>query len=148
MTNSGHWTLPGSRRNWTEPTKPEGSGGHRMFRKASAALVGLLVAATGLVAVVTAPAARATVRGSNGKIVFARYTGNPSQIFTVNPDGTGLTQLTNDPGDGASWPAWSPDGTKIAFASHRSPDGIYIMDADGANAHRIAPWAGFISWSG
>jgi TolB protein len=39
----------------------------------------------------------------------------------VNRDGGGLVQLTNDPSfDGHA--AWSPDGTKIAFA--RYPDAV------------------------
>jgi uncharacterized repeat protein (TIGR01451 family) len=46
----------------------------------------------------------------------------------MNADGTGQTRLTNDPGGDGS-PAWSPDGTKIAFA--RSSQ-IWVMNADGS----------------
>ena len=35
-------------------------------------------------------------------------------------------------------PAWSPDGAQIAFGSdHAGPRGIYVMDADGGNLHRM-----------
>jgi len=41
--------------------------------------------------------------------------GNPhADLYVINIDGTGLSQLTND---GLSWfPRWSPDGTEIIFA--------------------------------
>jgi dipeptidyl aminopeptidase/acylaminoacyl peptidase len=39
-------------------------------------------------------------------------------------------------------PVWSPDGKKIAVeVSHRAPraaDGVYVMDADGANLERVS----------
>jgi TolB protein len=54
-------------------------------------------------------------------------------IYTVCPDGSELINLTNDPSFD-SHPSWSPDGTKIAFASSRAGNSqIYIMDADGNN---------------
>ena len=70
-------------------------------------------------------------------IVFpGRSGGNPSEIYRVNIDSTGLVQLTdNDVPDLA--PSISPDGTQIVFL--RFPAGeiwtgdIYIMDADGSN---------------
>ena len=36
------------------------------------------------------------------------------EIYTMNADGTGQTRLTNNAGRRLQ-PAWSPDGTKIAF---------------------------------
>lgn len=48
-----------------------------------------------------------------------------------------VTQLTFEPSN-ESKPAWSPDGSKIAFVSDR--DGnyeIYVMDANGSNQERL-----------
>jgi TolB protein len=52
---------------------------------------------------------------ANGPIVFAGGDGRRSQIFRVEPDGSGLTQLTHAGAIGAQDPAWAPDGTRIAF---------------------------------
>jgi dipeptidyl aminopeptidase/acylaminoacyl peptidase len=52
----------------------------------------------------------------------------------MNPDGSNPTNLSNNPGNDFD-PAWSPDGTKIAFTRFNS-DGtrkIYVMNADGSN---------------
>lgn len=56
-----------------------------------------------------------------------------SEVFVMDADGSSQLNLTKDPAyDG--WPAWSPDGTKIAFASNRRGNHrIYVMDADGQN---------------
>jgi len=39
-------------------------------------------------------------------------------IYTINADGTGVTQITHSGYN--EWPAWSPDGRRIIFA--RSDD--------------------------
>ena len=70
--------------------------------------------------------------GATGQIVFSANFDNSAEIYTVSPDGSALTQLTDSPGwDGE--PVWSPDGTRIAFSSSRSGDrDIFVMNADGS----------------
>jgi TolB protein len=71
------------------------------------------------------------------KIVFVGRRG-ANQIFIVNPDGTGLTQLTSQ-GNNED-PSFSPDGRFITFSSDRDGvKGIYIMRANGESQKRITP---------
>ena len=85
------------------------------------------------------------------KIAFASYRSGQSEIWVMNQNGTGATQLTNATGIDSD-PSWSPDGTKIAFFSERDggePE-IYVMDADGGNQTRLtnAPgWDTGPKWS-
>ena len=49
----------------------------------------------------------------------------------MDADGADQTNLTNDPADDFA-PAWSPDGTMIAFTRSSGGDAeIYVMNADG-----------------
>lgn len=59
-----------------------------------------------------------------------------SDIYSINPDGTGITKLTQT---GDAWsPAWSPDGTRIAYEDWSDGDGeIRLMDADGSNVVQL-----------
>jgi Tol biopolymer transport system component len=66
--------------------------------------------------------------------------GKDANIYTVRVDGTGLTRLTHYTGGSAQAfvDDWSPDGTKIVFHFLDTRiDDLYVMDADGANAHRL-----------
>lgn len=56
--------------------------------------------------------------------------GRDGQMYRARLDGTGLALL----GSGGS-PILSPDGRRIAF---NRQDGLYVMDADGANTRRVA----------
>src|SRR5690348_14138231 len=52
------------------------------------------------------------------RIAFEGVDGANLEIYAMNPDGTNIVRLTNNPGmDG--FPIWSPDGTRIAFSSER-----------------------------
>jgi TolB protein len=61
----------------------------------------------------------------------------------MNADGSNRTNLTNDP-DSDRYPAWSPDGTRIAFWSiHDGNDEVYVMNADGSNLTNLTNNPGF-----
>lgn len=71
-------------------------------------------------------------------------------IWAINADGTGITNVTADPGDDFD-PAWSPDGSQMAFTSDRvngvlqvfvmsvacldQPDGCAQVDARNVSCH-------------
>jgi Tol biopolymer transport system component len=72
-----------------------------------------------------------------GKIAFATEAGGSFEIYSMNTDGTGLTNLTKYKTDDIS-PDWSPDGTKIAYSSwHDDSFEIYVMNSDGSNPTRL-----------
>jgi TolB protein len=67
---------------------------------------------------------------------FSNRSGN-LDVWTVNSDGTNLTQLTTSPADDL-YSVWSPDGEKIAFLSTRSKEAaIWIMNGDGTDQRQI-----------
>src|SRR6185369_12257807 len=55
------------------------------------------------------------------QIAFSGTHGGISDLYVVNADGSNLRQLTNDEYADLQ-PSWSPDGTKIAFATDQSPE--------------------------
>ncbi len=92
------------------------SGGHRLsghWAEHACGNGGLLTLAA---------TASAAFPGSNGQIAF----NGSFFIFTMQPDGTGFTQLTHTNGPSTGFldraPAWSADGSRIAFESDSQAD--------------------------
>ena len=59
------------------------------------------------------------------------------EVFTINPDASGLSQLTSG---GGLYPSYSPDGKYIVYARHTDasqPHQLYVMNADGSNQRQI-----------
>ena len=112
------------------------------MRRAVATLRALAVAATLAAAGLTTPAEPAVAAGppAAGRIAFWDFM--TGQIYAVNPDGTGLAQLTHEPqGIAAQGPDWSPDGSRILFSRVNLSNGmgrIWIMNADGTGQRRLA----------
>jgi TolB protein len=112
------------------------------MRRAVATLRALAVAASLATAALAIGAGPATAASppATGRIAFSDFVTN--QIYAVNPDGTGLAQLTHEPtGIAARWPGWSPDGSRILFVRFNLSNGmgrIWIMNADGTGPRQLA----------
>src|SRR5207253_4586269 len=64
-----------------------------------------------------------------------------ADIYLQRVDGSSVIQLTNDPADDVQ-PCFSPDGSKIAFASSRCGNwDLYVMDVDGKNVQQVTSGA-------
>ena len=76
--------------------------------------------------------------GDQGRIAFARLTGSHYQIYTMEPDGSDEKHVTTDlAGTHNYFPDWSPDGSKIIFASTAVDNQYEIVErpADGSGSY-------------
>ena len=95
---------------------------------------------------------RAAAVSANGRIAFSQWDLLPggnlaghSNVYTINPDGTGRRQLTHvGAAQAAGAPDWSPGGDKIVYESNQTGDyRIWVMNADGSGQTRLADDPGF-----
>ncbi|MEY2470040.1 MAG: hypothetical protein QOF21_2738 [Actinomycetota bacterium] len=106
--------------------------------------VAAAVAASGLAVLAPSVAASTTAASSsvqNGKIVFTRLQNSAGEpdIFTVNPDGSALTQLTTGTTRGM-FASFLGDGTTIAYESVNPSEqtlNVSEMNADGSASHEL-----------
>jgi Tol biopolymer transport system component len=118
-------------------------------RRRDRRLVGVVAAILALAALPTQ--AHATLPGVNGKLVAPAG----GDLYTFNPDGSNFTNVTNSGGAlGADLPSWSPDGTKIAFASERDNPGqsdVFVVNSNGTGVTNITnssdDWESEPAWS-
>jgi TolB protein len=86
----------------------------------------------------------------SGRIAFISNRDGNFEIYTMNEDGSGVVRLT-DNSVGDFRPAWSPDGTQIAFSrgnADNSGISIWLMNADGSNQHQLnTAHGGCPAWS-
>jgi Tol biopolymer transport system component len=87
----------------------------------------------------------------DGKAPFTSF--EAGEIYVMNADGSDQTNLTNNPANDG-WPNWSPDGTRIVFASYRDDrpnTEIYMMKADGSGVTQLTDTPGLnnedVAWS-
>ena len=78
---------------------------------------------------------------ADGKIAFISDRAGHGDVWIMNADGSDPVNLTQ--GRHCASPAWSPDGTKIAYIylddypSGRYGGEIWVMDADGGNPQEL-----------
>ena len=101
---------------------------------------------TGLVNLTPGPLYGAGPRWSpdGEKILFTGWDRNTqssnlwvTDVWVMNADGTGLTNLTQTLHVSEAAGSWSPDGERIAFVKRSGDVGVWAMDADGANQRQL-----------
>jgi len=73
------------------------------------------------------------------QIAFQSVRGGNADIWIMNADGSGMFNLTNDPGGFNAWPSWSPDGQWVIFGSTRDYPitEIYKIDVNSGSLVRL-----------
>jgi Tol biopolymer transport system component/DNA-binding winged helix-turn-helix (wHTH) protein len=87
------------------------------------------------------------------KIVFSDRIGGNSEVFSIDPAGKNLENLTNAPSRDVG-PVWSPDGELIVFVRYAANQPlvpqIHVMAGDGGGLRAVTPrqgWEGAPTWA-
>ena len=107
----------------------------KMGRRRAIIFLGVSIAVLFLASGLLPAEPSAQTTSPEGKIVFVRPGTEPSDncfgdpcadIWVMDADGTNQTNLTNTPDTNEGQPAWSSDGTRIAFTSDRDDVGGFF----------------------
>jgi len=115
-------------------------GGSSTTASSSPSVAPSLVAASMAASPSAAPLPKAAVHGT---IAFTKLSEGSMDIYVVHSDGRGLRRLAED----ARVPAWSPDGSKIAY---NTGGDIWVMNADGSGQRLVTTTPGElygVAWS-
>ena len=103
---------------------------------------------TGMRQVTTAAGANFTFPdfSPNGRLLVFAGTATASasndDVYVIGADGSGVTQLTSGAGNN-DYPAYSPDGRRIAFVSDRTGvEQVWVMNADGTGNRQLTSGPG------
>src|ERR687890_315195 len=126
--------------------KARGGKGRDLTRRIlylPALIVAAVLLACAVVVIVVSEKAEATFPGKNGRIAYASYDApfpkGDLEIYTINPDGSGNTQITHNGTYGLD-PSCSPDGKRIVYAGQDGPKGgleIYTINARGGDKFQV-----------
>jgi TolB protein len=108
------------------------------------ARIASLMLAAALTPLVGARAADAAFPGADGRIAFTQEAPagdhTQSDVYTVNPDGSGLQRLSASANQNEFGPAFNAAGTRIAFWRTPAPFGpgsLWVMNADGSAKRQL-----------
>ena len=95
------------------------------------------------VAVTSGGTAAAAFRVECAPVTRLAYSREGSEIFAIDSNGLRALRLSDGSATDAD-PAWSSDGTRIAFTSQPAAGNsdVYVMDADGSNRRQLTTHAG------
>jgi hypothetical protein len=106
---------------------------------------GLALVCVALAFASTATGAESTQPGRNGRIAFQLENG---ELFTIAPNGSGMRRVQR-PGLYGRGPAFSPDGSRLAYVAAKDGDAgpIVVASSEGAWSHRMVPFGESPTWS-
>jgi Tol biopolymer transport system component len=98
------------------------------------------------------PSLRERLKATPFKIAFEAYADGNSDIFLMNADGSGATNLTHSPDQQEHYPQVSPDGSKICYTvdageGQQAVRSLWVMNIDGSDRKKIAENAREQFWS-
>ena len=80
-------------------------------------------------------------------ISYVHPTAEGSDILLLGVGGTNAINLTERSGAWNEWPAFSPNGERLAFSSSRQGGGLFVMGRTGESVRRVTDFGEQPSWS-